>query len=223
MKNPDVSRGAAFGDIDNDGDTDVVVANDSGPIRLLINHVGSAQTLGRGESVGANAVPRQARDALSMPKGATWLAREWVLFARPGPTLWRRARADGSYASANDPRVLVGLGDTATIVKVRVEWPGGNAEEWTDVPVDRYTDAEGRRRPVRAAIVVSVVVLSAVSCVSRNEPKTADRRTLQAVALPDLSRLEESVQVQLRERYAALTAKQTDPATHDGRPRDRIR
>ena len=64
-----------------------------------------------------------------------------------GPTLWRRARADGSYASANDPRVLVGLGDTASIDRVRVEWPGGNAEEWTDVPVDRYTtlkEGEGR-------------------------------------------------------------------------------
>jgi hypothetical protein len=56
-----------------------------------------------------------------------------------GPTLWRRARADGSYASANDPRVIVGLGDEATIAKVRVEWPDGNAEEWTGVPVDRYT------------------------------------------------------------------------------------
>ena len=64
-----------------------------------------------------------------------------------GPTLWRRARADGSYASANDPRVLVGLGDTSKIVKVRVEWPSGNAEEWTDVPVDRYAtlkEGEGR-------------------------------------------------------------------------------
>jgi enediyne biosynthesis protein E4 len=56
-----------------------------------------------------------------------------------GPTLWRRVRADGSYASANDPRVLVGLGDTARVVKVRVGWPGENAEEWTDVPIDRYT------------------------------------------------------------------------------------
>ena len=62
-------------------------------------------------------------------------------------SLWRRARADGSYASANDPRVLVGLGDTVKIVKVRVEWPGRNAEEWTNVPVDRYTtlkEGEGR-------------------------------------------------------------------------------
>jgi hypothetical protein len=64
------------------------------------------------------------------------------------PILWRRVRADGSYASANDPRVLIGLGDTAARIEtVRVEWPDGRAEEWTDVPVDRYTtlkEGEGR-------------------------------------------------------------------------------
>src|SRR4029450_10845400 len=56
LKNPDVSRGAAFGDIDNDGDTDVAVANNSGPIRLLINHVGSTR-----HWVGVRVVERQAR------------------------------------------------------------------------------------------------------------------------------------------------------------------
>ena len=54
-------------------------------------------------------------------------------------TLWRRARADGSYASANDPRVLVGLGDRATPVNVLVWWPSGRREEWANVVIDRYT------------------------------------------------------------------------------------
>ena len=60
---------------------------------------------------------------------------------RPNATpLWRRARADGSYASANDPRVLVGLGPSAPAsVGVRVQWPDGKTEEWTAVPTGRYT------------------------------------------------------------------------------------
>jgi hypothetical protein len=125
LKHADVSRGAAFGDIDNDGDTDVVVANDNGPVRLLINQVGNGK-----HWVGVRVLGRQRRDIVG--------ARVGIVRAN-GPTIWRRARADGSYASANDPRVLVGLGETAKINKVRVEWPGGNADEWIDVPVDRYT------------------------------------------------------------------------------------
>jgi enediyne biosynthesis protein E4 len=127
------SRGAAFGDVDNDGDTDVVVANDSGPIRLLVNHIGNTR-----HWVGVRVVGRQRRDMVG--------ARVGIVRAT-GPTLWRRSRADGSYASANDSRVLFGLGDTAKIVKVRVQWPGGNAEDWTEVPVDRYVtlrEGEGR-------------------------------------------------------------------------------
>jgi len=63
-----------------------------------------------------------------------------VAVIRPGAAvLWRRARSDGSYASANDPRVLVGLGASAEKPRVRVVWPSGRAEEWTDVVIDRYT------------------------------------------------------------------------------------
>jgi hypothetical protein len=125
LQDPEVSRGAAFGDVDNDGDTDVVVANANGPIRLLINNAASGR-----HWVGVRVLSRQRRDGVGARVG---------IVRSTGPTIWRRARADGSYASANDPRVLVGLGDTTTIDKVRVEWPGGSAEEWTDVPVDRYT------------------------------------------------------------------------------------
>ena len=55
------------------------------------------------------------------------------------PTLWRRVRADGSYASANDPRVLVGLGDSTEAPIVRVHWPDGTVTEQQAIAVDQYT------------------------------------------------------------------------------------
>jgi hypothetical protein len=55
------------------------------------------------------------------------------------PALWRRARSDGSYASANDPRVIAGLGASTAPPLVRVHWPDGHTEEWGDVSIDRYT------------------------------------------------------------------------------------
>jgi hypothetical protein len=122
----EVGRGAAFGDIDNDGDTDVLVMNGAGPARLLVNNVGS-----RGHWIGLRLVGTAGqRDMLG--------TRVEVLRSS-GPPLWRRARADGSYASANDPRVLVGLGPTVEKPRVRVLWPDGRAEEWSSVDVDRYT------------------------------------------------------------------------------------
>jgi hypothetical protein len=121
---PEVSRGLAFGDIDNDGDMDVVVGNDSGPLRLLVNNVGNWK-----HWVGLRLVS-DMRDAVS--------ARVMVTRG-DGLTLWRRARADGSYASASDPRVLAGLGDSSVPPTVRVIWPDGRTEEWKNVRVDRYT------------------------------------------------------------------------------------
>ena len=58
-----------------------------------------------------------------------------------GTPLLRRARSDGSYASANDPRVLVGLGPSApaAVRGRRWSWPDGTTEEWTSVPTGRWT------------------------------------------------------------------------------------
>jgi enediyne biosynthesis protein E4 len=124
---PEVSRGLAFGDVDNDGDVDMVVGNDSGPLRLLINNVGN-----RKRWVGLRVVA-DGRDMLGARIAVT---------ASNGRTIWRRAHTDGSYASASDPRVLVGLGDSAGPVQVRVIWPDGRSEIFDGVAVDKYTTLE---------------------------------------------------------------------------------
>src|SRR5262245_4925807 len=122
-----VGRGAAFGAIDNDGADDVVIGNAAGQLQLLINTVGNhSHWLGL-RLVGADG----RRDMLG--------ARVAVM-RRSGPMLWRRARADGSYASANDPRVLVGLGGSPPdVTGVRVQWPDGRTEEFGVLPTDRWT------------------------------------------------------------------------------------
>jgi hypothetical protein len=120
----EVGRGAAFGDIDNDGDIDVVVANNNGPTRLLVNNVGN-----RAHWIGLRLVGEGGRDMLG--------AR--VEIVRKAGSLWRRVRSDGSYASANDPRVLVGLGDSTEPVRARVRWLDGRVDEHSDLPIDRYS------------------------------------------------------------------------------------
>jgi hypothetical protein len=125
----DVSRGAAFGDIDNDGDDDVVIGTAAGPTRLLINNIGN-----KNHWVGLRLVAPVGTGKVRDQIGA----RVEIVRKTGGP-LWRRARSDGSYASANDPRVLVGLGSSTDPVRLKVSWPSGKAEEFGDVPVDRWT------------------------------------------------------------------------------------
>ena len=55
-----------------------------------------------------------------------------------GSTLWRRARSDGSYGSANDPRVLAGLDDSTKPPTVRVQWPDGEVGPWLQASADEF-------------------------------------------------------------------------------------
>jgi hypothetical protein len=121
----EVGRGAAFGDVDNDGDVDVLIGNNNGPTRLLINQAADGR-----HWVGMKLVGIGSRDMVG--------ARVEVV-RQGAPSRWRRARADGSYASANDPRVVVGLGESSNRPDVRVMWPDGKVETFDQVAVDAYT------------------------------------------------------------------------------------
>jgi hypothetical protein len=131
-----VSRGAAFGDVDNDGDTDILVANAAGRVELLINQAGHRRDWIGLRLVGG-AAPRDRLGARVAVAGSDGIVRR------------RRVRVDGSYASAHDPRVLMGLGDEAAeALAVQVTWPDGRTETWSAVPVGRYsTLVQGEGEP----------------------------------------------------------------------------
>ncbi|AKS43307.1 CRTAC1 family protein [Wenzhouxiangella marina] len=121
-----VGRGAALGDLNNDGLTDLLLCDNHGPARLLINRsrtehawIGLRLTLGE-----------PARDAT----GA------YVeLLNDEGPVQWRRVATDGSYLSASDPRVIFGMGtQDAPTASVRVSWPDGTSERFSNLEIGRY-------------------------------------------------------------------------------------
>ena len=116
----EVTRGVSRGDIDNDGDPDLVVFNNSAPLRLLRNE--------------ASAGPLWLGLAFSPGSGAVLVD----IIRASGDTLRRWGHTDGSYLSAHDPRVLVSLGGGAPNVTVRVTWPDGSVEEWAGLDLSRY-------------------------------------------------------------------------------------
>jgi hypothetical protein len=126
------SRAAAFADYDEDGDVDVVVVNNHGPVRLLRNDAGGAR-----HWVGFRVLDQRGRDAL----GAA------VRIDAGERAQWRQVQRAYSYCASNDPRVHFGLGELSAVDRVTVRWPDGREEAFGTVEVDaRYELQRGTGR-----------------------------------------------------------------------------
>jgi hypothetical protein len=124
---PLAARGAAFGDLNNDGSIDVVTTVLGGPPQVFMNRGSSGHWLTitlRGT--------RSNRDGL----GARVVVNGQNRFATTA----------GSYESANDKRLHFGLGTMKT-AKVEVFWPSGSHQLLSDVPADQFLEIREPERP----------------------------------------------------------------------------
>ncbi len=117
------SRGGAFGDVDDDGDPDIVVVNIDDRPSLLRNEGGGGHWIGL-RLIGT----RSNRDAMG--------ARVWV---RSGPLVqMKEVHTSGSFLSSSDPRLLFGLGERTNVDEIRIRWPDGIEERLVNVPAGGY-------------------------------------------------------------------------------------
>ena len=124
-------RGAAFGDIANNGNVDIVVLNVGEPPSLLLNTNKSPNHRVLFHLVGT----KSNRAAIG--------AR--VTIHAGGMTQFDEVRGGGSYLSQNDLRLHFGLGSAAKIDSVEVRWPTGKTEIYKEVAGDKiYTMTEGQ-------------------------------------------------------------------------------
>jgi len=129
---PIVGRGLAVGDINNDGRTDVVTIDSFGGVHIYANeHTTSGAWIGL-KLIGT----KSTRDG----SGAI------VTVKAGGKTLVRHAHTDGSYMSASDGRVIVGLGQVSSPVNVSIRWPSGLTQQLKQQPLGSYiTVTEGAK------------------------------------------------------------------------------
>lgn len=127
---PAAHRGVAFGDVNNDGKTDLLILNVGEPPTLLINRTESSNHAVLFHLIGtkSNKAAIGARVTVTTADGKAI----------------DEVRAGGSYMSQNDLRLHFGLGQQSVMSNVEIRWPSGATENYKDLAADFiYTITEG--------------------------------------------------------------------------------
>jgi hypothetical protein len=130
---PQAGRGAAYGDVDRDGDLDVLLTNNHGPARLLRNEGGNRNNWITVRVAGTK-TNRSGIGAVVTVRSAQGAQRQMV-------------RSGSSYCSQSDLALTFGLGRDAVVEAIEVGWPGGAKETVTKVPAKSFVRiVEGKGR-----------------------------------------------------------------------------
>jgi hypothetical protein len=121
---PNVGRGAAYTDIDGDGDLDLLISSSGQPPRLLRNDQSHGHHWVRFQLTGGEKVNRDAIGAIVEVQAGNVTQQRLVMPTR-------------SYLSQVELPVTFGLGTAEKIDTVRIRWPDGSTQELKDVGIDR--------------------------------------------------------------------------------------
>ena len=120
-KTPYVVRGMLFGDIDTDGDVDVVLCQSNRPTVILSNEIGNVNAWLTVKLVGTD--------------GNTDAIGAQVQLEANGMMLLREVICGASYLSGNDLRLSFGLGNATQVDNLQIRWHNGNVQQLSKVPI----------------------------------------------------------------------------------------
>ena len=124
LQSPHMGRGLACGDLDNDGDQDLVISCTNEPVAVLANESGTNHSL----------VIRLIGTSSNRDAVGTFVR---VRVAANQPQMLRQVKAGGSYASSSDPRLFFGTGQATMAEEAEIHWPSGITQSLKNLSIER--------------------------------------------------------------------------------------